>query len=58
MGKGGQKVQTSSYEMNTSWGCNVQCGENSIVYLKVAKKVDLKSLRHKKKNLTMRGDGR
>ena len=51
MGKGGQKVQTSSYEMNTSWGCNVQCGENSIVYLKVAKKVDLKSLRHKKKNL-------
>ena len=24
MGEGNQKVQTSNYKMNTSWGCNVQ----------------------------------
>ena len=24
MGEGGQKVQTSSYKINKSWGCNVQ----------------------------------
>ena len=27
MGEGGQKVQISSYKMNKSWGCNVQCGD-------------------------------
>ena len=29
MGKGSQKVQTSSYKINKSWGCNVQCGDYS-----------------------------
>ena len=24
MGAGGQKVQTSSYKINKSWGCNIQ----------------------------------
>ena len=24
MGEGGQMVQTSSYKINKSWGCNVQ----------------------------------
>ena len=24
MGKGGQKVQTSSYKISKSWGCDVQ----------------------------------
>ena len=27
MGKGGQKVQISSYKINKSWGCTVQCGD-------------------------------
>ena len=27
MGEGGQKVQTSSYKINKSWGCNVQHGD-------------------------------
>ena len=27
--KGGQKVQTSSYKINKSWGCNVQRGNYS-----------------------------
>ena len=29
MGEGGQKVQTSSYEINKFWGCNVQHGDYS-----------------------------
>ena len=29
MGEGGQKVQTSSYNMNKSWGCNIQHGNYS-----------------------------
>lgn len=27
MGDGGQEVQTSSYEMKKSWGCDVQHGK-------------------------------
>ena len=27
--EGGQKVQTSSYKISKSWGCNVQCGDYS-----------------------------
>lgn len=27
IGKGGQKVQTSSYKINESWGCNIQRGD-------------------------------
>ena len=29
MGKGGQKVQTSSCKINKPWGCNVQHGDCS-----------------------------
>ena len=29
MGEGGQKVQTSSYKINKSWGYNVQHGDCS-----------------------------
>lgn len=29
MGKSGQKVQTSSYKINKSWECSVQCGDYS-----------------------------
>ena len=47
MGEGGQKVQSSSYKINKSWGCNIQHGNCSyyycIAYLKVAKRVDLKN---------------
>ena len=49
MGEGGQKVETSSYKINKSWGCN---GDYSLQYcivnLKVAKRVDLKNSHHKK----------
>ena len=31
MGKGGQKVQTSSCKINTSWGCNVQHGDSFLL---------------------------
>ena len=27
VGEGDQKVQTSSYKINKSWGCNVQYGD-------------------------------
>ena len=51
--EGGQKTQTSSYEVNTSWGRNVQCGDYSyyycMVYFKIAQRVDLKSSHCKKK---------
>lgn len=50
----GQMVQTSSYKLNKSWGCTVQRGDYSsqycVVYLKVSKRVDLKSSHHKKNN--------
>lgn len=29
MGEGSQKVHTSSYKMNESWGCNIQHGDHS-----------------------------
>ena len=29
MGKNGQKVQTSSYKISKSWGCNTQHGDHS-----------------------------
>ena len=52
MGKGSQKVQTSSYKINKSRRCNVQYGNmvnNTVcVYLKDVKRVDLKSSHHKK----------
>ena len=53
MGEGSQKAQTSSYKINKSWGCNVQHGNyvNNDVYLKVFKRVDLKSAHLKKKIL-------
>lgn len=36
MGEGGQKVQISSYKMNTSQRCNVQHGDrisNTVLYI-------------------------
>ena len=33
MGEGGQKVQTSSYEINKSWGYKVQQSDYSLNYL-------------------------
>ena len=60
MGEGGKKVQTSSDMINNLWGFNVQLGGYSsrycIIYLKVAKRVDLKSSHHKGKIITLRGD--
>ena len=54
MCEGIQKVETSSYKINRFWGCNVQHGDYSqqycIAYLKVARRVDLKSAHHTHKN--------
>ena len=54
MSEGGQKVQISRYKINKSWRCNIQHGDYSLqyrrAYLKDAKRVDLKSSHHKKKN--------
>ena len=43
----GGEVQTSSYKINKFWGCNVQ--QYCIVYLKVAKRLDLSVLTTGKK---------
>ena len=49
----GQKVQTSHYKTNKSWVCNytMMTIVNNVVYVKVAKRVDLKSSDHKEKKL-------
>ena len=41
-------VQTFSYKMNKSWGCNVQLIK-PLACLKVAKRVDLKGSHYVKK---------
>ena len=56
----GSKVQTFSYKINKSWGCNIQHGNHSlkhcIGYLKISKR-DLKSFHQQKKIfVTMYGD--
>ena len=60
LGEGGKKVQASSDMINSLWGFNVQLGGYSsrycIIYLKVAKRVDLKSSHHKGKIITLRAD--
>ena len=59
MGEGGQKVQTSSYQIHKSWDVtySVVTLVDNIVYLKFIKGVDLKSSHHKKKKfVTMCGD--
>lgn len=33
MGDGGQKVPTSNYKINRSWGCNVQHCDKKIIFL-------------------------
>ena len=54
-GGGEQKLQTSSYKINTYWGCicKVQHNDHSqhycVAYLKVAKSVNPKSSCHKEK---------
>ena len=44
----GQKVQTFSYKMNESWGCNVQLIK-LLACLKIAKRADLKDSHYMKK---------
>ena len=59
MGEGNQNVQTSSSKINKSQECNVQRGDYSEycnAYLKVSKRVDLKSYHHKGKIGTIYGD--
>ena len=55
MGEGSQKVQTFSYKINKSWNvmCNIMAVVNSTVYLKVVRRVNLKSSHHKKKIVTV-----
>ena len=52
MGKGDPNLQTLSYKINESWRCNIEYGDYaqqySIVYLKVAVRVNLRSSHHKK----------
>lgn len=54
MGEGGQKAQTSSHEMNQSWGHNIQHGdpreEHCSAHLNTAKRVVLQSSTHKEKS--------
>ena len=54
MGEGDQKLETSSCNINKSWGYNVHhsdyCQQYCFVCLKVAKTVDLKNSHHKNKN--------
>ena len=54
MGEGGQKVQVSSYKINKSWDVIYSRGIHSsqyctTVYLKTAKRVDIKNFHQKKK---------
>lgn len=52
MREGGQRYKCS-YKISQSWGCNVQHGDHSqdcIVYVKVSKRVTLKSAHHRKKH--------
>lgn len=55
MGEGGQKGQTSSYNMNKSRGCHLQHGGHSQQHctacLNTAKKTDLEVFITHKKNL-------
>ena len=55
------KMQTCSYKINKSWECNVQDSDYGlqycIIYLKIIKRIDLKSSHHNKKILIMYGDG-
>ena len=48
----GQKVQTSSYKINRSWECtrSMVTAVSNNVYLKDAKRIDLKVLITRKKN--------
>lgn len=47
MSEGGERIQTYNSKMNKLWGWDVQCADDSsqscIVYLKVTKKIDIKS---------------
>ena len=54
MGESGQNVQTSSYKISNSWGCNSQHGNynynNTALYIrKLLEIVDLKNSYQKKK---------
>lgn len=57
MREGGQRYKRS-YKISQSWGCNVQHGDHSqdcIVYVKVSKRVTLKSAHHRKAFCNMYG---
>ena len=61
LAEAGQKVSVSSYRIYKYWGYNVQCDDygqqDSIMYLKVAKRVNLKNSHHKGKDtITMWSD--
>ena len=54
MGESRQNVQTSSYKISNSWGCNIQHGNynynNTALYIrKLLEIVDLKNSYQKKK---------
>ena len=55
MGEGGGKVQIFNYKMNKSWGDTmysmVTIANNTIAYLKTARRMNLGSFRHKTKIL-------
>ena len=61
MCEGHQKVQTTRYIINESWNVIYSMGTivyNAILYLQVARRIDLKSSHHKKKEfVTMCSDG-
>ena len=54
MGEGGQRVQISSYKINEPCRCNAQqvTRVNTAVYMKVAKKVNLKKFSFQEKKIS------
>ena len=55
MGEGDLKVQTWSYKINKSWDVkySMVIMVYNVTYLKIIKRVDLKSSHHKKKMVAM-----
>lgn len=58
MDEGDQKVQTSNYKISPreAMYSMVTIVNNAVVYLKVTKRIGLKTLLITEKNVTMRGD--
>ena len=57
----GQRLQTLNYKMNTFWGLMysmvIIADSTVIMYLKFAKRIDLKCSYHKEEMVIMWGDG-